>query len=125
MQSVLEGLYTETFGAEKLTALRAANTKAPAPASSTSPAPSTPAPAVAPTLDLAAYFSAMRDELIAAQPVAEPELVQLAADRSAAIRGYLVEMQTIPVERIDVSESDVHDDDEDWVRCKLGLEAME
>ena len=125
MQSVLEGLYTEAFGAEKLAALRAAHTKAPAPATTTTPAPSAPAPAAAPTLDLATYFAAMRDELIAAQPVAEPELVQLAVDRSAAIRGYLVEMQTIPLERIEVLESEVHDEDEDWIRCKMGLEAME
>jgi hypothetical protein len=118
MQAILEGLYTQAFGADKLAALRTAHATAP---SSATP----PDAAAAPALDLAGYFAAMRDELVAAQPVAEPELVQLAADRSAAIRGYMVETHAITPERVDVSESDVHDDDEDWVRCKLGLDALE
>ena len=121
MQSVLEALYTESFGAEKLAALRTAHTKAPTPAAGGTPAKTAPAPA----LDLAGYFAAMRDELIAAQPVADADLAKLAGDRSAAIRGYMVEMQTIPPERIAVQEFDVHDDDEDWVRCKLALDAAD
>lgn len=119
MQSVLETLYTEAFGAEKLVALRAAHTQAPAATTPPASAPATP------TLDLAGYFAAMRDEVTAAQPVTDAELAQLAVDRSAAIKGYMIEVQTIGAQRLDVSESDVHDDDEDWVRCKLGLEAME
>ena len=85
-------------------------------------APATPP---TPTLDLAAYFNAMRNDLIAAQPVSDAELVQLATARAAIIRGYMVETQTIPVERLAVLENDVNDDDESWVPCKLGLEAME
>ncbi len=118
MQGVLEALYTESFGAEKLSALKTANTKAPT-AGATAP------PAGNPAIDLASYFNAMRDELTAAQPVADAEMVQLADDRSAAIQGYMIEMQTIPAERIAILEPDVHDDDEDWIRCKLGLGAME
>jgi hypothetical protein len=124
MQSVLEAMYTEAFGAEKLTALRATHTQAPAPAA-TSTAPSTPPTAAAPALDLAGYFGAMRGELIAAQPVADAELVQLASARSAAIRGYMIEIKTIAPERVAVMENDVIDDDKDWIPCKLGLEAME
>ncbi len=123
MQAILEGLYTEAFGAEKLATLRTAHTQAPASASGAAPDASNPS--AAPALDLAGYFGAMRDELIAAQSVSDPELVQLAADRTAAIRGYMIEMQTIAPERIEAAESDVHDQDEDWVRCKLALDAME
>ncbi len=122
MQSVLEALYTESFGSDKLAALKTTHTKAPAVAA---PAAGTPAPSSSPTLDLAGYFAAMRDELIATQPATDADLVQLSTDRTAAIRGYMVEMQTIPAERIAISETDVHDDNEDWVRCKLGLEAMD
>ena len=67
----------------------------------------------------------MRDELVAAQPVAEADLVKLAADRSAVIKGYMIERETIPPERVAIAESDVNDEDEDWVRCKLGLDSME
>ncbi len=125
MQSVLEALYTEAFGAEKLAALRVAHTPtAKAPGAAANPSDQATAPAAG-TLDLAGYFNAMRGELIAAQPVADAELIQLASDRSAAIRGYMIEMQTIPQERIAVQENDVNDEDEDWVRCKLALDAME
>ncbi len=123
MQAVLEALYTESFGAEKLAALRTTHTQASA-TPTPEKAPAKPATA-APPLDLATYFAAMRDELIAAQPVVDADLAKLAGDRSAAIRGYLIEMQTIPQERIAVLEYDVHDDDEDWVRCKLALDAAE
>jgi hypothetical protein len=119
MQTVLETMYTEAFGAEKLAALKAASTKAPAATPQKKNAPATP------TLDLATYFAAMRDELIAAQPVGEADLVKLAADRSAVIRGHMIERETIPAERVAIVESDVSDEDEDWVRCKLGLDSME
>ncbi len=121
MQSVLEAMYTEAFGPEKLATLRAAHTAAPA----VRPTPGTTAPATTTGLDLAGYFNAIRDELTAAQPVADTELVQLAADRSAAIKGYMIEVQTITPERIAVSESDVQDENEDWIRCKLALDAMD
>jgi hypothetical protein len=127
MQSVLETMYAEAFGAEKVVTLRAAHTTAPAPAGTpgaTKDAAQAPA-AAGPRLDLASYFGAMRDELTAAQPVADAELTQLAASRSNAIRGYLVEMQTVAPERVELSETDVHDEDEDWVRCKLALDALE
>jgi hypothetical protein len=113
MQTALETMYTESFGAENLAALRAETTR----------------PAVEgaePTLNLAGYMKAMRDALIAEEPVAETDLVALGTERTAAIRGYLIEMKTIPAERIEVLETDVHDDKgEDWVRCKLALGAME
>jgi hypothetical protein len=126
MQSILEAMYTEAFGAEKLASLRATHTQVPAPSPGTSPGatPGDPA-AAAPTLNMASYLGAMRDELTAAQPVDDAELVQLAASRSGAIRGYMIEIQTIAPERVELSESDVHDEDEDWVRCKLALDAME
>lgn len=122
MQAILEAMYTEAFGAEKLATLRTSHTQVPAAAPGATP---TDPAAAAPSLNMASYMGAMRDELTAAQPVADGELVQLAASRSNAIRGYMIEMQTIAPERVVLSENDVHDDDEDWVRCKLGLDASE
>jgi len=114
MQSVLEAMVTESFGAAKLLELKTAHTAAPAAD-----------PAATPALDLAGYFKGMRDLLIAAEPVSEAELTALAADRAAAIRGYLIEMKQIPPERVEVLEAETHDDGEDWVRCKLALDGSE
>jgi hypothetical protein len=41
------------------------------------------------------------------------------------MRDYMIEMQTIPQEGIAILEYDVNDDNEDWVRCKLALDAMD
>jgi hypothetical protein len=85
-----------------------------------------PAEGAAPELNLASYMQSMRDALVAKISVTEAELVEIANRRSAAIRSYLVEMKTIPPERIQILETDVVDDSsEDWVRCKLGLAALE
>lgn len=117
MQTTLEALVTEALGADKLAAMRAAHTN-------TTAAP-TPAPAPTPTLDLAGYFKSMRDGVIATQPVNDADLTKLAASRSAAIRGYLVERAAIPAGRVELLESDVHDDGDEWIRCKLALEGMD
>ncbi len=75
---------------------------------------------------MAGYMQSMREALIALVPVSDAELVQLSERRTGAIRGYLVEMKTVAPERIEILETDVHDDaDEAWVRCKLGLGSME
>jgi hypothetical protein len=113
MQAVLEAMCTETIGAQKLATLR---TDATRPA----------AEGAAPALNMASYLQSMREALIAEVPVSEEELVAISERRTAAIRGYLVEMKTIPPERVAILETDVHDDEgEAWVRCKLSLGSME
>ena len=113
MQATLEQMCTETIGVEKLAELRNASMR---PAAEGAP----------PELNLAGYLESMRDALIAKVPVSEEELVQIADRRTAAIRGYLVEMKTVPAERVKILETDVSDDrHEEWVRCKLGLGALE
>jgi hypothetical protein len=57
--------------------------------------------------------------------VADAELVQLAADRAAVIRGYMIEMQKVAPERIEVQEPDVNEEKGEWVRCKLALDGSD
>ena len=67
----------------------------------------------------------MRGRLIAAEKVEEAELVQLANDRAAAIRGHMVEMQRIPPERVETVELETPEEKGDWVRCRLSLEGSD
>ena len=63
--------------------------------------------------------------MIGAQAVADAELVQLAADRAAAIRGFMIEMQKVVPERVEVLEPDVNEEKGVWVRCKLPLDGSD
>jgi hypothetical protein len=112
MQGVLEAMTAESFGADAVAQMRAERTTVPAAGGEA-------------TLDLAVYFQAMRERLTAAQPVADADLVQLAADRGAAIRGYMIEMQRIAPERIAILEQDATDEKGEWVRCKLSLDGSD
>lgn len=112
MQGVLEAMFTEAFGAAALADARAQETKVPAEGGEA-------------RLDAAAYFKTMRDRLIAAEPVEEGELAQLAATRAAAIRGHMVEVQRIPPERVTVIEPETTDEGSEWIRCRLSLEGSD
>jgi hypothetical protein len=113
MQAVLETMITESFGAEAVVGMKAEHTKVPAEGG-------------AARLDLATYFQAMRGRMTDAQPVADSDLAKLSSDRAAAIRGYMVEMVKIPPERVEVlPETDVSEDEGEWVRCKLALEGSD
>jgi hypothetical protein len=112
MQGVLEAMFTESFGAPALADARAQETKVPAEGGEA-------------RLDLAGYFKAMRDRLIAAQPVSDADLARLSADRAAAIRGHMIEMQRIPPDRVEIIDPETTDDDSEWVRCRLSLDASE
>jgi hypothetical protein len=112
MQGVLEALTTESFGAAAVVALRAEHTKVPAQGGEA-------------RLDLATYFQAMRERLIAAEKVEEAELLQLAGDRASAIRGYLIEVQQIPSERVETIENETQEEAGQWVRCRLSLEGSD
>jgi hypothetical protein len=109
---VLEALTTESFGAAAVVALRAEHTKVPAQGGEA-------------RLDLATYFQAMRERLIAAEKVEEAELLQLAGDRASAIRGYLIEVQQIPSERVETIENETQEEAGQWVRCRLSLEGSD
>jgi hypothetical protein len=112
MQSVLEALTTESFGADAIVTMKAEHTKVPAQGG-------------AAQLDLATYFQAMREKLTAAQSVGEADLTALSSRRAAAIRGYMIETAKLPSERVELVESDVNDDGAEWVRCRLSLEGSD
>jgi hypothetical protein len=112
MQTVLETLTAESFGAASVTGMKAEHTKVPAGGG-------------AARLDLATYFQAMRERLIGAQQVNDAQLVELSTQRSGAIRGYLIEMAKIPPERIEVVEAEVSEGEGDWVRCRLSLDGSD
>jgi hypothetical protein len=112
MQLVLETLTVESFGAQAVPDMKAEHTKVPAEGG-------------AARLDLATYFQAMRERLVGAQQVEEPQLVELSTRRAGAIRGYMIEMAKIPPERIELVESEVSDGDGDWVKCRLSLDGSD
>ena len=75
--------------------------------------------------DLRGYYNALHTQLIAAQPVSETELSQLALDRAQTIRKQLIEVYGIEEKRIVIMGSDVlKEQDDEWVNCRLGIDTL-
>ena len=75
--------------------------------------------------DRQGYQNALQSRLIAAQPVSEIELNQLAQNRARTIRDQLIEMYGIPMPRIEIREQDVLDGpDGKWVDCRMEIDTL-
>jgi hypothetical protein len=75
-------------------------------------------------LDELAYRAAMREAIVAAQPVDPAEVEALGSARSEAIRAALVDTGGIDPTRVRVLAPETADTPgEDWVRCRLELTA--
>ena len=75
-------------------------------------------------LDELAYRAAMREAIVAAQPVDSAEVEALGSARSEAVRAALVDTGGIDPTRIRVLVPETADTPgEDWVRCRLELTA--
>jgi hypothetical protein len=113
LRRALEELYVEEFDQYKLAELQGLN--ATAATDST-----------APTLDVRAYLKAVRSALVEQQPLDEEELPSLADQRAVAIRNHMVTVHLMPEERVLIDEREnIDDEDDEWVRCRLELEAMD
>jgi hypothetical protein len=105
-------MYTERNTAAGLDALRAQHTAAAA------------AEGEAPVLDEVAYRMAMREALVASQPIADGAIEALAAGRAEAIRAFLVDQAMIDPGRVSIAaEPQVQTGSAGWVRCRLELTA--
>jgi len=109
--AMLESIYAERNSAAGLDALRAQHTSAPAEGA-------------APVLDEVAYRLAMREALVASQPLADGAIAALAPARAEAIRAFLVDQAGLDPARISIApKTQVQTGSENWVRCQLELVA--
>jgi hypothetical protein len=75
-------------------------------------------------LDEVAYRLAMRETIIASQPLADGAVAALAPARAEAIRAYLVDQAGLATARVSIApEPKVVEGSERWVRCQLELTA--
>lgn len=73
-------------------------------------------------LDKLAYSADLRDRLLAAQPIGEPELKQLAKARAEAIKVAFLSSGNIDQARITLVEpGEVRSGDGEWVTLELGV----
>ena len=117
---VLESIYLDRFVAGDLDILRAQHTAAPKQGAETA-------------LDEVAYRGAVRDALIASQPIDDAAVAALAPARAEAIRVFLVDQTGLDPTRVTVNpESTVVEPQQQgtaasgsqrWVRCQLELAA--
>ncbi len=109
----LEALYSETVAEPTLEALRGEHTTAD-PESPDSPG----------TLDEVDYRRALREKLLAAQPVDPAAVEALAPARAEAVRTHLVDAGGLEGSRVKVLEpSPSETPGDDWVRCRLEVTA--
>jgi hypothetical protein len=117
----LESPYSSRHSAAELDALRAQHTSAGT------------AEGAEPVLDEVAYRDALRESLVASQPIDDAALQALAPARAEAIRAYLVDQGGFDAVRVSVApeavmvEPDAKEtaatESENWVRCQLELAA--
>jgi hypothetical protein len=108
---VLESMYAERDSAAGLDALRAQHT-------------AVAAEGAAPILDEVAYRLAVREALVASQPIGEGAVAALASARAEAIRAFMVDQAMLDPERVSVApEPQVQTGSGSWVRCQLELAA--
>ncbi|HSL19792.1 MAG TPA: DUF748 domain-containing protein [Methylomirabilota bacterium] len=110
---LVEALYSETVAEPTLEALRGEHTTAD-PESPDSPG----------TLDEVDYRRALRERLLAAQPVDPAAVEALAPARAEAVRTHLVDAGGLDGSRVKVLEpSPSETPGDDWVRCRLEVAA--
>jgi hypothetical protein len=113
LRRALEELYVEEFDEYQLAQLQKDNASA---ATDTS----------APALDLRAYLKNVRTALVERQPLGEEELPLLADQRATVIRSHMLTVHQLPEPRVVVLEREkIGDEDDEWVRCRLELDAMD
>jgi hypothetical protein len=113
LRKALEQLYVDEFDQYQLARLQSENATA---ATDTT----------APTLDLRAYLKAVRSALVERQPLGEEELPALADQRAEVIRNHMLIVHMMPEARVVIAErEDLEDEDDEWVRSRLSLGAMD
>jgi hypothetical protein len=76
--------------------------------------------------DLRNYLEELREKIILVQPVSEIEFLNLATSRAEAIRNHMMTVHQIPDNRIAIKENEIfEEEDRSWVRCPLGVGALE
>jgi hypothetical protein len=73
--------------------------------------------------DRLGYLNALQQQLIAAQPITETELIQLAHERSQTIRKFLIGTADLAEKRFVIVEPDVLEKkDDEWIPCRLEID---
>jgi hypothetical protein len=113
LRRALEELYVEEFSPNELAAVQAQ-----------SAIPATDSTAAA--LDIRAYIKGVRSALVDKQPLEEEELPALADKRAEVIRDHMMTVHQLSQARIAILErEDLEDEDDEWVRSRLELDAMD
>ena len=113
IRATLESLFAERFPEIALETVRAAHRAPPAED-----------PAGAPVLDDLAYAGDLRDRLLAAVVIGEPELAALATQRAEAIRAAFLAGGEFAAGRITVSPpTEAEPEGDEWIVMELGLAA--
>jgi hypothetical protein len=108
---VLESMYSERASAAELDVLRAQHTPAPAEGAT-------------PVLDEVAYRLAVREALVASQPLDDGAIAALAPARAEAIRAFMVDQAGLDPARVSIAaEPQAQTGSGSWVRCQLELAA--
>jgi uncharacterized protein YbgA (DUF1722 family) len=109
LDSILEGLYTETFSAEKLEAERAKFMPAtapppaePEPKKKKKKEPPPPPPPPRESFDAGGYYDALRAQLLAAEQVSDADLADLGRSRGSAIAAALTAPGGLEASRVKV-----------------------
>jgi len=72
------------------------------------------------------YLEELKQKIIIVQPVSEFEYQNLATARTEAIQNHMLTVHQIPPERIAIKENEIfEEEDRNWVRCRLGIGALE
>jgi hypothetical protein len=109
--SVLEALFAERFPDTPLDAVKAEHSVAPSSN-----------PESAPVLDQLAYVAALRDRLLAAEPVSKQDLIDLAAARARAIWTAFTADNQFDQDRIKlVKPGETMSEDGEWIKLELAV----
>lgn len=112
-RELIETQYMERFPERGLAELRTAHTLPPADD-----------PAGRPRLDLLAYLEALREELVAAEPIADADLDALARARMEAVIGELVQTLQLPAARVRAGGREEVAVRDGWVPVQIGIGSM-
>jgi len=111
----IESLYSRANPGQLLDTLQAEFMQAQDPANAESPL----------VLDEAAYLAALREQLVAAEPVTEADLDGLAGARAQGIRDALTADGTIALERVELGERTAASlNDAGWIPLQLDIERL-